>query len=122
VRDKVNEALPGLGDQIEAPVRLGRFSIGQRPRMLRVTAKTENAKKEIMKNASKIKQTASENRNKIWFNDDLTEKERMEGKKLREELKQRKEAGEKDIAIRRGKIVKLKERLEDGEQASKYSH
>ena len=119
VRAKIDElGFDGaLGKEVVDPVRLGRFTIGQRPRMLRVTAKTEDAKKYIMQNASSIKQTETDNKKKIWFNHDLTEKERREDRELREELKRRRLAGETDLIIRRKQIVK-KFRSENGEDAA----
>ena len=41
----------------------------------------------------------------IYINPDLTQKEREAGKKLREELAQRRRAGEQNIYIKRGRIV-----------------
>ena len=43
---------------------------------------------------------------KVYFNHDLTPKEREADRALREELKARREQGEEDIVIRNGKIVK----------------
>ena len=42
----------------------------------------------------------------MYINPDLTYKERQASKELRQELARRKKAGEKDIFIRRGQIVK----------------
>ena len=41
----------------------------------------------------------------IYFNVDLTPNQQEEAKKLRDELKRRKECGELDIVIYRGEIV-----------------
>ena len=82
------------------------YEAGKPPRPIKFTCRTEEAKKFILQNARKIKQTEKENKKKIWINNDLTRKEREAGKALRDELKRRTSAGEADLAIRSGKIVK----------------
>lgn len=56
VKKVITEIAPGAETQVEAPLRLGAFKVGQnvRPRGLRDTVKSEAAKDEIMKNAYKI--------------------------------------------------------------------
>ena len=49
----------------------------------------------------------------IYVTPDLTKKEWDEGKQLREELSNRRQAGEENLAIRRGKIVKLPQMSQD---------
>ena len=44
---------------------------------------------------------------KIWINHDLTAKEREAEKALRDELRSRRDAGEANLVIRRGRIVTL---------------
>ena len=107
VREKIDElGFEGrLGKQVVNPVRLGRFSVGQRPRLLRVSTLKEDDKKYIMQNASQIKQTETDNKKKVWFNHDLTPKERQADRELRDELKRRRLAGETELIIRRGKII-----------------
>ena len=41
----------------------------------------------------------------VYISPDLTPKEREANRRLREELKNRKDAGEKNLMIKRGKIV-----------------
>lgn len=96
-------------DEILEPTRLGSVG-GNRPRLLRVTLKTEERKKEILRMApkSKINQGKTENRKKHFINADYTPKEREENYKLRMEKKQRTDRGEEDLIIRNGKIVKKK--------------
>jgi len=45
---------------------------------------------------------------KVYLSPDLTPQERKENRELLMELKRRREEGEKDIMIRRGRIVKKK--------------
>ena len=58
--------------------------------------------KSILRQATKLR--VSSTWKKVYISPDLTLKEREQGKKLREELKKRKEAGEKDIYIKSGKM------------------
>ena len=57
---------------------------------------------------------ASQLRNSIWssiyINPDLSKQEREENKRLRAELRARKQAGETNLTIRRGKVVQLENR------------
>ena len=108
VRKKIEDIAPGtpLATEVYNPIRLGRYEAGKPPRPIKFTCRTEDAKKFILQNARKIKQTVKENKKKIWINNDLTRKEREAGKALRDELKRRTSAGETDLVIRSGKIVK----------------
>ena len=60
-------------------------------------------KRSILKQATKLRNNS--NWNKVFISPDLTPKEREINKKLREELRNRKQAGEKNMTIRYGKIV-----------------
>ena len=55
---------------------------------------------------------------RIYVTPDLTKKERDEGKRLREELSNRRQAGEENLAIGRGKIVKLPQMSRDDTNSS----
>ena len=59
----------------------------------------------ILKKASKIRNTENEKLKKIIISSDMTLKQREIDKILREELKMRRLAGEKNIKIKDGKIV-----------------
>lgn len=91
-------------EDLSDPTRLGQIG-GRRPRMLKVTVKTEEKKKEIIRKAQGINEGIENVTDRIFFNPDLTKKEREESKKLRDELKKRRNEGEKDLVIRNGKIV-----------------
>ena len=108
IQKKMDEIAPGstLRNEVYNPIRLGTFEAGKPPRTIKFTVKSEVAKKFILMNASKIHQTEKENKKKIWINNDLTRKERQAGKALRDELKRRIAAGEADLIIRGGRIVK----------------
>ena len=68
----------------------------------------EDAKLEVLKASSDLSLKLNNEKIKIYAANDLTQKQRGELKKLREELKTRKDRGEKDIGIRGDKVVKLK--------------
>ena len=80
-------------DEVEDPVRLGPVRVGQntRPRLLRVSVRTEETKKKIMRNVGNLNKNVAP-QNRVYFNNDCTPKEREKIKKLKEELKIRKEA------------------------------
>ena len=68
-----------------------------------VTLGDVSSKKNILKQATKLHNSTSWSN--VFISPDLIPKEREVNKRLREELKSRKEAGEKNLMIRRGKIV-----------------
>ena len=83
-------------------LRLGKPG-GSKARLLLVTLSDEHHKRLVMKQASKLQ--ATERWNNIYVTPDLTIKERETNKALREELKRRKDNGEKNLIIKRGRIV-----------------
>lgn len=103
-RDRVRELVRKIPEvdagEIDNPVRLGAFKIGQnvRPRLLRMEVKSEATKQKIMKGMHNLNANKPQAQH-IYINHDSTPKEREEIKKLREELKIRKEAGETNISI-----------------------
>ena len=62
-----------------------------------------STKRSILKQATKLRKSSKWSN--IYISPDLTLKERFLHKKLRDELKTRKNAGEKDLYIKRGKII-----------------
>ena len=83
--------------------RAGRV-MTERPRPLVLTLDSVDCKTEILENAYKL--SHFNEWKKVYLAPDRTPKEREENKKLREELQRRKQDGEEDIVIRKGKIVK----------------
>ena len=83
--------------------RAGR-KMADKPRLLIVTMDSVEAKVDLLSLVSQLKETRYKH---IYINPDLTKLEREEGKKLRAELKSRREAGERNLTIRRGKVVSL---------------
>ena len=108
IKSKMEEIAPGTGlkNEVFNPFRLGTYEAGKPARPIKFSVRNEAAKEFILLNASKMHQTTTDNRKKIWINKDQTRKERQTGKALRDELKRRIAAGETDLIIRGGKIIK----------------
>ena len=88
--------------RVKKAFRVGRSMPG-RPRLLVVTLESVEAKMELLKLASQLR--SSDEWCTLFINPDLTQKEREEGKRLRQELATRRNAGEKNLYIRKGKIM-----------------
>ena len=103
--------------------RIGKQDNNNRnPRLLCVTLSTVERKWEIIEIASKLKEASEEIIQKMFISPDMTFKERNENKKIRNELAARRNRGEKDLVIRRGKIVKRqKTRGPQGEYVDDHS-
>ena len=99
-------------NELTDPIRLGKEG-GTRHRMLKLTVKNEEKKKEIMKKASELNKGKAQSATRIYINQDLTKTQREKHKALRDELKERKQKGEENIAIRNWKIVTLQPRDKD---------
>ena len=87
------------------------FRVGKKlegkPRLLIVTLENSEIKAELLRLAPQLRHLTTWTR--IYITPDLPKKEREENRKLREELFARRQAGEENITIRRGKIIKLPE-------------
>ena len=59
----------------------------------------------MLRNAKKLRNTNKEQLRKIIISPDMTVTEREINMRLREDLRIRREAGEENLVIRRGKIV-----------------
>ena len=86
--------------------RIGKQIIDGRPRPIRVELNRESDKYEILKGAFNLKTTRNETFKRVIITTDMSFKQREAEKLLREELKERRQSGEKNLKIRRGKIVK----------------
>ena len=83
-------------------VRLGK-QIEGKIRPLLVTLMDSYVRGHLLRNAKTLRNSSSHQN--VYISPDLTPKEREINKLLREQLRRRKEAGESDLIIRRGKIV-----------------
>ena len=92
------------GIQIQRVARLGApKQNASKSRLLLVEFGDISTKRSILKQAITLRKSSSWSN--VFISPDLTPKERSLNKTLRDELKARRSAGEKDIYIRRGKIV-----------------
>ena len=116
VREIIKKIVDVKDDEILNPIRLGKLDIGsgRKPRLLKVTIKTQDTKTKILKSAYKINQGINPG-NRIYINHDCTQKEREDFKKLRIEMKEREKRGEKDLVIRGNRIVKRRLRTDAGD-------
>ena len=97
----------GITPRITKTARLGKGSGGKPPPLL-VSLRDEADKRALLSNARKLRSSLIPSvKDNVFINNDLTPLERQHFAALREELKLRKAAGEKDIVIRSGKIVLL---------------
>ena len=91
-----------LNIRVSKAFRAGK-KLPEKPRLLIVTLDSVEARVELTKMASQLRNSAEWH--SLFINPDLTQKEREDGKKLRQELAARKSAGERNLYIRHGKIV-----------------
>ena len=75
-------------------------------RPLRVQFNNLGHRRSVLVNAKKLRDSSSDVFKGVYINPDLSVKERQVQRNLRSELARRKENGESDIFIRRGRIVK----------------
>ena len=84
------------------------FRVGKKiegkDRLLIITVESVDVKQDILRSATELRNT-EEWRN-VFITPDMTRQEREEGKRLRDELKRRRDAGQTGLVIRRGKIIK----------------
>ena len=88
--------------EISKSFRLGKRVEGKN-RPLLITLMDNNIRNRILRNAKNLQKSSTYS--KVFISPDLSPKERASNKILRQELRRRKEAGEANLIIRRGKIV-----------------
>ena len=98
-------------------VRLG-TSTPNKLRPLRIQFAKLNHRRSVLVNAKKLQDSSSDVFKGIYINPDLSVRERQAQKKLRLELARRKENGESNIFIRRGRIVKQRSPSQPRESTS----
>ena len=80
--------------------RIGRLS-SNRPRLLKVELGNSSQRNAILRNVRLLRRSSWDF---VYINPDFTEKERVHNRKMRDELKARRNSGE-DVVLYRGKIV-----------------
>lgn len=97
--------------EIVETVRLGKREGNERederrPRPLLVKVSEVETKWDIIKNAKKLKESSKTSYRHVYISPDLTPKERAEDKEVREQLKQKREQGERGWYIKNRKLVR----------------
>jgi hypothetical protein len=90
-------------------IRLGKKSPSSdeaKPRPLKIVTETESQKWELLKSAKNLKHSKEGDWSRVYLHPDLTLKQREQRKGLLKEIAERKEKGETDLIIYRGRIVK----------------
>ena len=90
-------------------IRLGKKSPSSdeaKPRPLKIVTETESQKWELLKSAKNLKHSKEGDWSRVYLHPDLTLKQRKQRKGLLKEIAERKEKGETDLIIYRGRIVK----------------
>lgn len=98
-------------EDVDNPLRLGHFKIGQnvRPRLIKIECRSEEAKNLIMKGTWSLNKKLDKDK-RVYFNNDLTSSERELLQKVKVDFNKRKKEGETDIRIdyKNLQIVKIK--------------
>ena len=92
-------------DTIKKITRIGKKE-DKKSRLIRVQLNSQEKKSELMKKQRELNNEETKPRDRIYINNDLTNTQREEDRKLRQELQQRKKDGETNLKIRNGKIIK----------------
>jgi hypothetical protein len=93
-----------LNVKITKAIRLGR-KVGDRPRILLVTLEDPEEKRDILRRSKDLRRSTT--RRNVYIQSDETPKERATSRELRAVLKARRDAGENNIVILNGAIVKV---------------
>lgn len=102
------------------PIRLGNPpKKGEKPRLVKISVKSEDKKQEIIRKARSLNDCKPFEK-RVYFNPDFTPKQREDYRRLKEEVKQRTEAGERNLVIRGYKIVQKKPSLQNHTNQRSY--
>ena len=93
-----------LNVKITKAIRLGR-KIGDRPRILLVTLENPEKRRDILRWSKDLRRSTT--RSNVYIQADETPKERDISRELRAALKARRDAGENNIVILNGAIIKV---------------
>ena len=80
---------------------------GTKPRPLKIEFKDINAKRDVLTNAKKLRDSSDAVAKQLYINPDLPEEQRAEDKKLRIEMWRLRSDEGKNVIIKRGKIVEV---------------
>ena len=95
-------------DDVERVIRLGKRPEGgqNRPRPVLLKLKNQNLKWEVLENAKKLKNAGSPTYRKIGIAKDMTRREREQFNRLKQELKEKTDAGEEGWKIKNLKLIR----------------
>jgi hypothetical protein len=116
--EKISKEINVLQTQIEKAVRLGErdSTVNNKPCMIKVVYTNPIHKRSMLLNAKKLKDSQDDTLKNIFITPDLSKRAREQSRKLRAEMNRRKEEGEDNLIIRRGKIIQ-KTAVQDGNGA-----
>ena len=113
-RDRVREVLrrteldDGELNEITIEARLGKEAREGRMRMIKIKINNPQTKAKILRNGRNVNHKDCPVANRIYINKDLTQKQRQQGKILRDELREKRETcRDKRWGIRNEKVVEL---------------
>ena len=80
-----------------------------RPGLLKLVMKNQGNRKQILRNATKLRESTNNNiKSRVFINRDMTLKQQIEAKNLRDLLKERRtQEPEKKLKIHKGEIVEV---------------
>ena len=107
---RITEEVFNMKVKATKAIRLGRPQ-EDRPRLVLITLENPEVRRDILKRCKELR--GIEEWERVYISPDLTQPERQRNKELRDELKRRREDGETNIMIRRGRIVSDNRRRPD---------
>ena len=98
-------------EDVENVVRIGERNMNSaRPRMVKIMFRNQEVRRKVLKGGSALKNVEDQYIRNIYITPDYTPKQREEYNKLKRNLEERRARGERDLVIRRGKIVQSRPR------------
>jgi hypothetical protein len=101
VNNVISGLMPGVQVNFELVGRIGKKGVGTRP--VRIKVDDQNHRRKLLAGAKDLKD--KEGLDKIYIVPDLTRVQQMEDKKLREEVRRLRAAGERGVKIEKGAVV-----------------
>ena len=103
---------------VRLPIGKGQTNIGTAPRMVKIKVEDVQIKRKILTNANKLNEGSDirDPKKKLYINQDLTRAERLENKKLREDLKNHPDR--ENMRIKGKKLVPKEEAEDNGRRGA----
>jgi hypothetical protein len=101
VKDVISGLMPGVQVNFELVGRIGKKGVGTRP--VRIKVDDQSHRRKLLARAKDLKD--KEGLDKIYIVPDLTRVQQMEDKKLREEVRRLRAAGERGVKIEKEAVV-----------------